>query len=146
VCVCVLIKRENLSFFLAHIIILRYCICVTLFFLFFLLLLCSRLKKKSFKKQNTLVSYSQEKSAHSSLSLFCFFRLFHFFCIAIHVSLFFLPYLQTIHLNVRLSLRNRQKEKQRFIVYLLFMIDHIFQIKCQWEKIFMKNINYFQNV
>lgn len=88
------------------------------FFFFILLLLCSKVKKRNYWKKNTLVFIFSKKISTFFLILILFlaFISFHFFlysnpCFSLSRSLF-LPYLQTIHLNVRLSLRNRQKNKK----------------------------------
>lgn len=123
----------------------------TFFFIFFSCDCCAReYREKKTIRRHSLDSLKKRKrhpttkSSYSSLSLFSSL----FFCIAIHVSLslsLFLPYLQTIHLNVRLSLRNRQKKRSKDWC-LYFFARLYFRLNSSTCPIFTKNDNSFLNV
>lgn len=122
-----------MCFFLAHIIHYSIlCTCITFCLLFLLLhiiivvvvVVLESKTEESFNKRH-VYSILNKRNQHT-LPYPCSAYFISFFCIAIHVSLF-LPYLQTIHLNVRLSLRNRQKKPKHlrscsWIFYLYLII------------------------
>jgi len=91
VCVCIDYKKKLILFFLAHFIYYSILyMCHT--FSVSLLLLCSRVKKENIYQKTHSFHILKKKSAHTSLSLFCFFHLFFLYsnpCFSLSRALFF---------------------------------------------------------
>jgi hypothetical protein len=140
--VCVLIQKENRSFFssLYHLLFDIVYVSHSLFFVLLLVVVVvlESKQKKSFNKKDTPFIFSRK---FSTLLLYPYSVSFHFFLYSnpcFFLSLF-LPYLQTIHLNVRLSLRNKQKIQSSSSIYDR---SYISDQSCRLEM----NNNYFPNV